>query len=312
MSNLKLRITVIGCGNVGNAVAMILLNRASCAIELNVMEPSKNQQGRLLELSHIAGLHQIHQFTLNDLNEFAQADVIYHTAGRCMKANESRLDVAEGNLQLTRQIFNQVTFTKQPLILVLTNPVDVITYFVREQTQLPIHKVIGTGTLLDSARFSAILQKLEVTQHHTPAWVIGEHGDSMVLLYSKLNSQSIIKTLDEELKHQITNETVFAAKRIKQTQDHTSSGVASVAVMIMDYILGDITIETPFPVSCVTDEALQTKLELNQPIAISWFFDLKNEAKSLQNISISEKEMEQFKLSANILVSQIEKLKYIR
>jgi len=309
MSNFKLKITVIGCGNVGNAVALILLNRASCAIELNVMEPSDSQQGRLLELSHIAGLHQIHSYTHNDLQEFAQADVVYHTAGRCMQEGESRLDVAEGNLKLTHQIFDQVKFTKEPLILILTNPVDVITYFVREQTQLPIHKVIGTGTLLDSARFSAILQNSGATKTHTPAWVIGEHGDSMVLLYSKLNSQSLVKPLDGELKQHITNETVYAAKRIKRTQDHTSSGVASVAVWVMDYIHGDLSCEIPFPVSCVTDEALQSKLGLTHPIAISWFFDLKNEAKSLENIVISEQELTQFKKSAEILASQIEKLK---
>ena len=302
----SLKITVIGCGNVGNAVATILLNRSNHAIELNVMEPSVEQTGRLIELQHIVGLFQIHRFTHNDLEEFRNADVVFHTAGKCMNANETRLDVVEGNLKLTHDIFKQVSFKHEPYVIVLTNPVDVLTYFVQKQTKLPRNKVIGTGTLLDSARFNAALKKYTIISQNVPAWVVGEHGDSMVLLYSNLLAEHDLS--DKELIKKVTHDTVFAAKLIKEYQGYTSTGVASVAVHIMDYLLGGESVSKAFPVSCVVDDALQNKLGLKRPIALSWFFDIQHEAKSVYPIELSELEWSQLKKSAQLIENIIHKI----
>jgi L-lactate dehydrogenase len=303
MSNKTVRITVIGCGNVGNALASLLLNETTFGIELNVLEPSPSQNGRIMELYHIAGLHQIHHVRLNDFEAFAQADFVFYTAGSCMKITGSRLDVAEGNVQLTKKIFETVSFVNEPYIIVLSNPVDVVTYFVQQFTQLPKHKVIGTGTLLDSARFSSNLVQEKITNQHEQAYVVGEHGDSMILLYSQLQT----KVQDEKAKERITEKTVFAAKHIKQTQGHTCTGVASVAKYVMDTILGHTKTTSPFPTSCIVDESLKNYLELTKNIAISWFYDLKN-CRSLHTIQISKEELEQLKKSAQLIEEQIELL----
>lgn len=303
MTKKNIRITIIGCGNVGNALASLLLNETSSGIELNVLEPSPNQNGRIMELYHIAGLHQIHQVRLNDFEAFAQADFVFHTAGSCMKITGSRLDVAEGNIQLTKKIFETVSFVNEPYIIVLSNPVDVVTYFVQQFTQLPKHKVIGTGTLLDSARFSSILVQEKTTDQHEQAYVVGEHGDSMVLLYSQLHT----KVQDEKAKERITEKTVFAAKHIKQTQDHTSTGVASVAKYIMDTLLGNTKSTTPFPTSCIVDESLKNYLDLTENIAIGWFYDLKT-CSSIHTIKLSQEEHEQFKKSAQLIEEQVVQL----
>lgn len=304
----EIKITIVGCGNVGNAVATIILNRFQTPVKLNIMEPSDHQNGRILEIHHMAALHGIHHVTINNVEEFADAEFVFHTAGKCMQANQSRLDVAEGNWKLTKLIFEHITFTRSPSIIVLTNPVDVITFKIQELTGLPKNQVIGTGTLLDSARFSANLVRHAVTEDYIPALVVGEHGDSMVPLFSLLNDEYNVHSLKEEVLKIIEYDTIFAAKEIKQTQDHTSTGVASVAVLIMEQIINQSDTIQNLPVSCVTDDELQVHLGLSEPIAISWFYNLQNGAKSCYHISLSDEELTKFKRSAQILAAQIKEL----
>lgn len=304
----ELKITIIGCGNVGNAVATIILNKFQTPIKLNIMEPSDHQNGRILEIHHMAALHGIHHVTVNDSAAFANADFIFHTAGKCMQQDQTRLDVAEGNWKLTRQIFESISFKSSPTIIVLTNPVDVITFKTQELTSLPKNQVIGTGTLLDSARFSANLVRHAVTDDYIPALVVGEHGDSMVPLFSLLDEQTKAFLNKGDLKECIANETIFAAKEIKRTQDYTSTGVASVAVFILEEILNMSESLRNLPISCVTDSELQAHLGLSEPIAISWFYNLQNGAKSCYHISLSDEELTNFKRSAQILAAQIKEL----
>lgn len=272
------------------------------------MEPSDHQSGRILEIQHMAALHGIHHVTINDSVAFANADFIFHTAGKCMQQNQTRLDVAEGNWKLTYQIFNSISFKSSTTIIVLTNPVDVITFKIQELTRLPRNQVIGTGTLLDSARFSTNLKRHSVTNRYISAFVIGEHGDSMVPLFSLLDEQTKAYLNNGNLTEIIKRETIFAAKEIKRTQDYTSTGVASVATLIMEHIINKSATLQNLPISCVIDDQLQKHLELSAPIAISWFYDFQNGAKSCYHIAPSNEEMKKFKDSAHVLAAQIKEL----
>lgn len=304
-----LKITVIGCGNVGNALALLVLNRTTQPVHLNIMEPGEHQQGRVLELYHAAALAMVHRISENDSDAFAEADVVFHTAGRCMGPNETRLDVAKGNIALTELIFKDVKFTKTPLVIVLSNPVDIVTYWIQKMTNLPRTHVLGTGAWLDSARFSANLLRYGVTTDHIPAWVIGEHGDSMVPLFSALNPNRLDPAKLEEKTHEVMHDTVFAAKAIKKTQDYTSTGVASVAVAMMDSILHIHPLEGYYPISAVTDADLMEKLGLEHPIATSWFYSLDGKLTSSDAIQPDAEEWYYFKRSSAILAEQIEALK---
>lgn len=304
-----IHITLVGCGNVGNAVATILLNRTDQPIHLNIMEPGAHQHGRILELYHTAALAGIHRISENDARAFAEADVVFHTAGRCMGPNETRLDVAQGNIALTEMIFKPIRFTKTPFLIVLSNPVDVVTYWLHQLTGLPRTHVLGTGAWLDSARFSSNLLRHGVTQAPIPAWVIGEHGDSMVPLFSALDEQHLDADRLDEKFHDILHDTVFAAKAIKQTQDYTSTGVASVAVAMMDSLLHLRPLGGYYPISAMTDAELTRKLELPHPIATSWFYSIDGNLHSGDTIHPNEEEWNYFKRSAAILAEQIAALK---
>lgn len=304
MTQNRICISVIGCGNVGNALALLLLNRSKQPVDLNIMEPDSRNDGRILELQHIAALYGCHTISRNNSEKLHSAQVVFHTAGTGKKITGDRMEVAEDNVRLTRELFLGTKFKYSPHIVVLSNPVDIITYFVQRYTTAAPGKVFGTGTMLDSARLSSLLIEQGYTTRPIRAFVVGEHGNTMVPLFSRISE---ITLRPEEQKY-IEKETVYAAQKIKQTQDATFTGVASCALFLMNYLLkADQPSPFPYPVCCQTDKTLNTFLGLKESIALSWFYT--TNGSSYFPFECNSKEVSALKNSANYVSEVIRQLK---
>jgi L-lactate dehydrogenase len=179
-----------------------------------------------------------------------EADVIIITAGARQKQGETRLDLVDRNAQICKSIVDSITlYTRVALLLMVTNPVDIMTYVVMKHSGLPPHRVIGSGTVLDSARFRYILSRhCNVDTHNVHAYVIGEHGDSEVLLWSQVRMAGT--SLELFCKHctggcapldktEIAKAVKNSAYHIIEAKGSTNYGVALAVTKIVEAAIRD-------------------------------------------------------------------------
>jgi len=179
------RVGIIGMGWVGSSVAMSLLQAGACKeLLLNDIKP-EIAEGEALDLDHGAIFLPPFNVRSASLAELKTCDVVVITAGRGGNPGETRLDLLKENIQIAKEI-SQSFINYEGILVIVSNPVDVLTYFYQQFTGLPKERVIGTGTLLDTARLrQSIGHRIQVVSKHIHAYVVGEHGDSEVVLWSK-------------------------------------------------------------------------------------------------------------------------------
>jgi L-lactate dehydrogenase len=179
-----MRIGVIGLGYVGSSVAISTLH-SGIARELLVHDVrSELAEGEAMDLAHGASFYPAAQVQIASVEEMAGCDAVVIAAGRGQLPGESRLDLMRGNAQIMREIAEKLAPCRG-VIVVVTNPVDVLTQIAAEASGLPPERVIGTGTMLDTARLRQLLgRELSIDPRSVHAHVIGEHGDSEVVLWS--------------------------------------------------------------------------------------------------------------------------------
>ena len=183
----KSKIVIVGAGSVGTTIAYALLLEHSSASIYLVDIDQKKCAGEVMDLidaqSFINEKPLINVGTIHDL---ADADIIIMAAGRRQKVGESRTDLLQTNKVLVHDLFkNAGPLLKSVLIIVVTNPVDIITLYVQQATGLPHHQVLGTGTFIDTQRLKRLLaNQYKVTLADVSLLIIGEHGDSQVTCWS--------------------------------------------------------------------------------------------------------------------------------
>ena len=183
------RVVVIGAGNVGSTIAYtVLMNDLTSEIVMIDVNKEK-ASGEVLDMNH--GLAYFKQVSIRegDYEDCADADVIVITAGIGRKPGQSRLELAQINTKIVREITqNIMKYATNPMIVVVSNPVDVLTYIVQKESGLPANRVIGSGTSLDTSRFKFLLsQECKIDVRNIHAYIVGEHGDSEVPLWSHAN-----------------------------------------------------------------------------------------------------------------------------
>ena len=182
----KSKIAIIGAGFVGAAIAYnVAINRTASEIVLIDVNNDK-AMGEALDINH--GLCHLGQMNIHagDYSDCANCDAIIMTAGLNRKPGETRLDLANKNVPVAKSITeNIMKYYNHGVIIVVANPADVLTYLIQKWSGLPANLVFGTGTALDSARFRFYLaQKLNVDIQNIHGYIIGEHGDSQVPVWS--------------------------------------------------------------------------------------------------------------------------------
>ncbi len=183
------RVSIVGVGNVGTTYAYTLL-LSGMASEIVLIDANQAKaEGEAMDLSHAVPFTHPTRVWAGNYSDCAGSAITVLTAGAGQKPGETRLDLVKKNAAIWRQIVPEVTkHNPQGLLLVATNPVDVLTYLAWTLSGLPAERVIGSGTTLDTARFRYLLsQHFGVDARSVHAYIIGEHGDSEVPVWSLAN-----------------------------------------------------------------------------------------------------------------------------
>lgn len=309
----KSKVVVIGAGKVGSTVAYtIMMNNLTSEIVLVDVDRGR-ARGEALDISH--GIAYFKQLTIRDgdFEDCADADVIIISAGIGRQPGQTRIDLARTNVSITRDILSKIMkYASNPLIMLISNPVDVLTYMVQKESGLPATRVIGTGTMLDTGRFRYLLsQHCQVDIRNVHAYIVGEHGDSEVPVWSRASIAS--KPFDEYCedcprrcqkinRQQIFEETRDGGAEIIKAKGATFYGVALAATRLLGAIMGNensvLTLTTALNGNYgISDVAVSLPCVVNRN-GIDRYLDIR----------MSEDELDQLRLSAEKLKSVIKEV----
>ncbi len=230
-------ISIIGAGRVGSTVAFDLLK--DHIDDVNLIDLAEElAKGEALDMMQAAPAIEFDGKIrgTKDLSEMQGSDLVIVIAGQSRKPDQTRIDLMNSNARVIRAIVKDVSkYAPNCKLMIVTNPVDIMTYIARKESGLPPNRVFGMGNILDTQRFRAyIAQELNVSREDTNALVIGEHGDTMVPLveYASVSGIPITKLLSKEQIDKIIQETITSgADVIKLTGATTYAPAAAIAIM---------------------------------------------------------------------------------
>lgn len=244
------RIAVVGAGRVGSTFAYTLL-LAGLASEIVLVDAdARRSEGEAMDLNHAVPFASPARIWSGSLEDAAGAAVVVLAAGVGQRPGETRLDLVRRNVEVFRQIVPPIAHANPDgLILVATNPVDILSYATWKLSGLPPERVIGSGTILDTARFRYLLSEhLGVDPRSIHAYVVGEHGDSEVPVWSLANISGMgLETycathgcrLDAARKAEIFGQTRDAAYQIIERKGATHYAVAAGLLRIVEAFVRD-------------------------------------------------------------------------
>ena len=301
-------IGIIGLGWVGSSTAISILQKGICSeLLLHDLRPGL-AEGETMDLNHGSSFYPAAEVKATSIEEMMHCKAIVITAGRGGKADESRLDLLNDNIRIAKKIAEQLRGFKG-ILIILANPVDVLTYYYQKFSGLPAGKVIGTGTMLDTARLREIIgRKLDLDPRSIHAQVIGEHGDSETILWStstiggsKLRDW---RNWKPEYELDIGNQVKTAAYEIIKRKGATNHAIGLVTATLLKWILRgekriinlSTVISGPFGI---------------QNIAISLPTIVSSEGVSeVMEVKMNEEELSKFLSSASILEDAIKNTHY--
>lgn len=187
------KVAVIGCGYVGASSAFAIMQSGLFSEMVLIDSNEDKAEGEALDISHglpFAKPMQIYAGTYDDISD---ASLIILAAGANQKPGETRLELVNKNVGIFKSIIPQITSrNKDAILLVVANPVDILTYTAARLSGYPENRVFGSGTVLDSARLKYLLgEHLDVDSRSVHAFIIGEHGDSEIAAWSSANVSGI-------------------------------------------------------------------------------------------------------------------------
>lgn len=184
---------IIGCGFVGAASAFCLM-QSGLFSELVLLDADRDKaEGEALDVAHGIPFASPMKIYAGDYDDLTDAAIIIVTAGANQKPGETRLDLVQKNVGIFRSIIPEIAKRDyQGILLIVSNPVDILTYAAIKLSGMPEHRVIGSGTVLDTARFKYQLgEHLSIDPRSIHAFIIGEHGDSEIAAWSSANVSGI-------------------------------------------------------------------------------------------------------------------------
>lgn len=184
---------IIGCGNVGATTAYTLLQSGLISELVLIDLDKKKAEGEALDLLHSMPFFSPVNIFSGDYPDLVDCGIIIITAGANQKPGQTRLDLVRANTKIFKNIVSFICeYNTTATVLVVTNPVDILTYETLKQSKLPSNHVIGSGTVLDTARLKYLLGRhFSVDPRNVHAFIIGEHGDSELAVWSSANISGI-------------------------------------------------------------------------------------------------------------------------
>lgn len=257
----KQKCAIIGCGAVGATIAFALTQK-SLFSELVLIDANKARaEGEAMDLSH--GLPFAHPMKVyaGDYCDISDCFLIIITAGTAQRPNETRLDMVHKNVEIFKNIIPNITkYNNDAIILVVSNPVDILTYCTIKLSGFPSNKVLGSGTVLDTARLKYLLgQRLCVDSRSVHAFIIGEHGDSELAVWSSANVSGIdledfhglCASCQDVSFREIYEDVRDSAYKVIDRKGATYYGIAMAVMRIVLSIIRDE--HSVLPVSCYID-----------------------------------------------------------
>jgi len=244
------KIAIIGAGFVGATSAYTLM-MSGLVTELVLIDVNKKKaEGEAMDLNHGMPFVSPVRIYTGDYSDCADADIVIISAGANQKPGETRIDLVHKNTAIFKEIVsNVVKYNNNCILLILTNPVDILTYVTYKISGFPKNKVIGSGTVLDTARFRYLLgDHVGIDPRNVHAYILGEHGDTEVATWSLTNIAGIpMEKYCNDChccEHHVTRDNIFndvknAAYKIIESKGATYYAVALAVKRIVEAIVRD-------------------------------------------------------------------------
>ncbi len=244
------KVGIIGAGFVGATSAFTLM-QSGLFSEIVLVDSNRNKaQGEAMDIRHAVPYEKPVQIYAGDYDDVWDACIIVITAGANQKPNETRLDLVHKNISIFESIVPEIVKRDfQGILLVVANPVDILTQVTLKLSQYPKQRVIGSGTVLDTARLKSLLSEhLEVDSRSIDTFIIGEHGDSEIAVWSSANVSGVpLNDFCEMRGHyqheasmnQIANDVKNSAYEIIEKKGATYFGIATAVRRICEAIVRD-------------------------------------------------------------------------
>ncbi|OAB47395.1 L-lactate dehydrogenase [Paenibacillus antarcticus] len=294
------KVVLIGTGAVGSSYAYALVNQGICNELVLVDLDTEKSEGEVMDLNHgLVYAHSPIKITSGTYAECKDAAIVVICAGAAQKPGETRLDLVSKNLNIFRNIIKSVMDSGfNGIFLVATNPVDILAYATWKFSGLPKERVIGSGTILDTARFRYLLsEEYDVAPTSVHAYIIGEHGDSELAVWSTANisGKLIAPNLTDARKEEIFVQVRDAAYQIIESKGATYYGIAMGLARITKAILQNEEVVLPVG-SLLEGEYGHNDVYIGIPTVIH-----RAGRKDLVELLLNEDEQEKFANSVKVL-----------
>ena len=307
------KVVLVGTGFVGMSYAYALLNQGGCDELVLIDLDQRKAEGEAMDLSHgLAFAPKDMKIYAGDYSECKNADIVVITAGAAQKEGETRLDLLNKNAKIMKSIVENIMKNGfNGIILVATNPVDIMTYLAQKYSKLPYSRVFGSGTSLDSARLRYLLSNyLKIDSKNVHAYIVGEHGDSEFPLWSNasIGIKPLLDVITEHSEYNISDlEKIYvevrdAAYEIIERKKSTYYGIGMALCHITKAIFNDAN--SIIPVSVFIENYYGVNnLYIGMPAIIN-----RNGIREVLKIHMTKEDQERFLNSGNILKEFIEKM----
>lgn len=308
------KIAIIGCGFVGSACAFALMQSGLFSEMVLIDSNEKRAEGEALDISHGLPFSKPMQIYSGTYDDITDAGIIAITAGAGQKPGESRLELVHKNVEIFKSIIPEISKRNyKGILLIVSNPVDIMTYTALKLSGLPSNQVFGSGTVLDTARLKYLLgEHLGVDARSVHAFILGEHGDSEIAAFSSANVSGIelkkfcdfaCKTdKHEKAMKEIAEDVKLSAYEIIKKKGATYYGIAMSVRRICEAIILDQ--KSILPISCLQNGKNGIEnVVLSMPMIVG-----KHGAERSVEISLSEEERRAIKSSADMLKGIIKTL----
>lgn len=306
------KVVLVGTGFVGMSMAYTMLNRGGVS-ELVLIDIDENKtKGEEMDLNH--GMPYAPQKMLikaGGYDECRDAHVVVITAGVAQKPGQTRLELAETNARIVKQITKNIMNSGfNGIIIVASNPVDLMTYVVSRVSGLPKNQVFGSGTVLDSARLRYILsEEVKVSPKNVHAYIMGEHGDSSFVPWNHayvgckkitdiVKEKNIPSSRLEELHSQVVNSAYEIIEKKKATYYGIGMSLSKLVKSVLDNDNSIVTVSTYLK----DGEYGQDDIYIGVPAVING-----NGVREILFLELAEDEQEKLNSSCKILKEMIEK-----
>lgn len=250
MAKTATKVTIVGAGFVGSTIAYTLTSAGIVSEIVLVDVDGARAEGEAMDIEHGSPFFKESLIHAGDYQTAANSDLVIITAGTNQRPGETRMDLITRNAAIVTDVAKQIRETcPDATLLVISNPVDVMTRIIQEVTGFPASRVIGSGTNLDSARFRYLLsKKFGVDSRNIHGYILGEHGDSEFAAWSNVNiagmnineASDVFGGIMGDYDYiNIANETRNAAYEIINRKRATYYGIAASAARIAEAILRD-------------------------------------------------------------------------